>query len=272
MMKNSGKTLTTGKGIHARRRISIAPKQPLKPKLSPRRSVVLALAFCASLTLYVQQNFDEISGFVNRPVTKIRMDVQWQQLDDTEINRMLGGTMAKGFFDIDVASIKNRLEQNPWVAQAAVKRIWPDTLALDITEHVAIARWGDTQLLNQYGEIFAPRDISSAANLPRLQGPEESQFLVMQQYQQFSQVLFPAGLKLTELELSSRGSWEVTLNESMELAVGRDNLTEKLERFVDFYMKQPKTKADLFEHIDLRYSNGIAVKSKQQDLTGVAIR
>ena len=270
-MKDSKKIMTTGKGIHARRRVSIAAKQPLKPTFSARRAAILVLMLCVSLSLYAQQNLAEISRFINRPVTKIRTDAQWQQLNEAEVSRMLAGTMGKGFFDIDVASIKAKLEQNPWVAQASVKRVWPDSLALDITEHVAIARWGDKQLLNQYGEIFAPKEISSAGQLPRLQGPEGSQFLVMKQYQQFSQILFPAGLKLTALVLSSRGGWQVTANETMQLAVGRNDLTGKLERFVDFYTKQPKTKVDLFEHVDLRYGNGIAVRNKSEDLSGVAV-
>lgn len=207
---------------------------------------------------------------MNRPITKVRMDVQWQQLSEAEIRLILQDSMGKGFFDTDVARIKADVEQYPWVAQASVKRIWPDTLTLQITEHVAIARWGDRQLLNQFGETFAPADISNASHLPRLQGPAESQFQVMQQFQQFSQIMFPAGLKITELTLSSRGSWDLVVNETLEIAVGRSDFTEKLERFVDFYVRQSNVES--FEAIDLRYGNGIAVKSKEQDLTGVAIR
>lgn len=178
--------------------------------------------------------------------------------------------MGKGFFDVDVADVKTKLEQHPWVAQASVKRLWPDSLVLQLTEHVAIARWGEKDLLNQYGEIFSPRDITSAAHLPRLQGPNDSQFLVMKQYQQFTQILFPAGLRLSELALSSRGSWQMVVNDGLQVAVGRNDLTEKLERFVEFYANQPKTNAELFATVDLRYGNGIAVKNKTQDLTEVA--
>lgn len=244
----------------------------MKPKYSAQRATILVATLCACIGLLVLQNFNEIAHFVNRPITKVRMDVQWQQLNEAEMRLVLRDSMGKGFFDTDVARIKSDVERYPWVAQAAVKRIWPDTLTLQIAEHVAIARWGNGQLLNQFGETFAPADISSASHLPRLEGPAESQFQVMQQFQQFSQIMFPAGLKITELTLSSRGSWDLVVNETLEIAVGRRDFTEKLERFVDFYVRQPKTITDSFEAIDLRYGNGIAVKSKEQDLTGVAIR
>lgn len=263
---------STGQGIHARRRVSIAPRQPLKPRYSPRRSGLLIAALFVSTGILAHQNFDTISYFVNRPVVKVRMDAQWQQLREAEIRNLLSGVMGRGFFEIDVAQVKQRLEQHPWVAQAAVQRVWPDSLALEITEHVAIARWQDSSLLNQYGEIFRPAQLDALGKLPRLTGPNESQFLMMQQYQRFSQVLFPSGMKLTELELSSRGSWDLVLNETLHVKVGRANLNEKLERFVRFYENQPKGKSELFDSIDLRYGNGIAVRSRQQDLTGVAIR
>lgn len=271
-MNNRTRTMTTGKGIHARRRVAISSRQPLKPRYSAHRSAVLLVAFVASLGLLAQQNHERIGQYINRPVVKVRMEAKWQELSEAEIRKLLTGFMGKGFFEIDVDGVKQRLEQHPWVAQASVKRLWPDTLALEISEHIAIAKWGETELLNQYGEIFKPSAISGQMQLPQLQGPFESQFLVMQQYQKFSQVLFPSGLRLTELELSSRGSWELTLNEAMHVAVGRSDLSEKLERFVKFYDSQPKTSSALFDSIDLRYGNGIAVKSREPNFTGVAAR
>jgi cell division protein FtsQ len=262
----------TGRGVHAKRRVSIAPRQPLKPRYSARRSGVLLALLLASVGILAQQNRAAIENYINRPVVKIRMDVNWQQLDENEIGNLLAGIIGKGFIDIDVEQVKQRLEQHPWIAQASVQRVWPDSLALEITEHVAIARWRESELLNQYGEIFKPAQLEHLGTLPRLQGPQDSQFAMMQQYQKFSQVLFPSGLRLTELKLSPRGSWDLTLNESMHVAVGRTNLNEKLERFVKFYEAQPKSSSDLFDSIDLRYGNGIAIKNKVGDLTGVAIR
>ncbi|MSR11793.1 MAG: cell division protein FtsQ/DivIB [Gammaproteobacteria bacterium] len=271
-MKQNNKLMRNGSGIHARPRVSIAARQPLKPKYSAHRTTILLGVLCISAGLAVQQNFNEIFGFVNRPITRVQMNEQWQQLNERDIRQLLQGTMGKGFFEVDVAKVKSAIEQHPWVARASVRRVWPDTLSMDITEHVAIARWGENQLLNLHGATFAPADLAGASHLPRLQGPEASQFQVMQQYQLFSQILFPAGLKLTELTLTARGSWQITLNDSLQVAIGRSDLTEKMERFVEFYISQPKTNAEAFEAIDLRYGNGIAVRNKQQDLTGVAIR
>ena len=168
--------------------------------------------------------------------------------------------------------IKQTLEQHPWVFRASVKRLWPDTLSLLLTEQVAIARWGESQLLNQLGEIFEPGNLEKIGALPKLTGPEQRQFEVMQQYQLLNQVLFPAGLKLTGLSLSSRGSWELSLNEDMRVVAGRSDVIEKVERFVGFYAAQSATQTAGIESVDLRYSNGMAIKNTEQELAGVAVR
>jgi cell division septal protein FtsQ len=74
------------------------------------------------------------------------------------------------------------------------------------------------------------------------------------------------------LFLSSRGSWNLTLNEHMYVSAGRGEVGEKLERFVRFYDGQDVLHAKRFRTIDLRYGNGIAIASANQELTSVAIR
>lgn len=265
------RTIKTGSGIHAIRRTPLPGSQPLKPKYSPRRSLILLLAFSFSLALLIQQNHQDISSFLNRPVSKVRIENQWQQLDDNEVRLLLSSFMGNGFFDFDVEGVKEKLEQHPWVLQASVKRVWPDTLSLQLTEQVAIARWGERQLLNQYGEIFEPAGAQSLLTLPTLIGPDLLQREVMEQYQKLSQILFPSGLRLSGLSLSRRGSWELILNEGIQVVAGRSNVIEKTQRFVDFFDKQDPALSSRFQSIDLRYGNGIAVKSKNSDLTGVAV-
>ena len=94
----------------------------------------------------------------------------------------------------------------------------------------------------------------------------------MLQYQGLNQILFPAGLRLSGLSLSKRGSWEYLLNEQMQVAAGRDDVFEKTQRFIDFYLIQPFEESSQFLSIDLRYSNGIAIRDTESNFTGVAVR
>lgn len=231
--------------------------------------MLAAVLVCVALVMV--QNRAGISGFLNRPVSKVRIENQWQRISEAEVGKVLAPFMGNGFFDFDVVDAKEELERHPWIFQASVTRIWPDSLSLHLTEQVAIARWGDDQLLNQYGKLFQPEKSRESNSLPLLTGPEDSQETVMLQYQKLNQILFPAGLRLSGLSLSKRGSWEYLLNEQMQVAAGRDDVFEKTQRFIDFYTSQPPQQSSRFRSIDLRYGNGIAVRDIESTFTGVAI-
>ena len=80
------------------------------------------------------------------------------------------------------------------MAQASVRRVWPDRLVIQLDEQLPVARWGDSALLNNEGKAFKPQNIGSFSELPRLSGPERAKRKVMRQYQQFSGLLRPQGM------------------------------------------------------------------------------
>jgi cell division protein FtsQ len=152
----------------------------------------------------------------------------------------------------------------------SIKRLWPESLGLNITEYTVIARWNENELLSQTGGVFQPIDLTNLKSLPRLFGPEDSESRVMEQYHAFNQILFSSDLKLTSLKLTARGSWDLMVNDSIKIKVGRSELVERLQRFKDFYERQKM--ADELVDVDLRYGNGIAIKRLEKNLTELATR
>jgi len=222
--------------------------------------------------LGVTVKYNDISQFINRPITKIKMQNQWQHVTEEEIKILLTGHMGTGFFRFNVNELKSLLENHPWVNEAAIKRLWPDSIAIQIEEHFPIAQWNENELLNQQGEIFQPERTDELAVLPQLFGPKDSQIQVMDQYQLFNQILFSSGLKLTGLTLTHRGSWSLTVNNSMEITVGRSEIVSRLQRFVDFYERQTIRTTMNIGEVDLRYGNGIAIKNLTRNVSEVAVR
>ena len=271
-MTTTSRTIRTGSGIYSTHRNFSSRNQPLKLKSSGKRGFYIFAGILIFAALGMVQNRANISGFLNRSVSKVRIENKWQRISEAEVSQVLAPFMGNGFFDFDVVEAKQELEHHPWVLRASVTRVWPSTLSLHLTEHVAIARWGNEQLLNQYGEIFQTERVLELNVLPLLTGPEGSQEAVMCQYQKLSQILLPAGLRLSGLSLSKRGSWEYFLNEQFQVAAGRNDVFEKTRRFIDFYTGQPFEQSSQFLSIDLRYGNGIAVRKAESDFTGVAIR
>lgn len=258
-------------GIRPRRTRPVG-KQPLKPRQSVRLAPYIALTGMLSLLLMLVLNFSAIANFVNRPITRVVMENEWQHVNESAISQTIGVYLGSGFFDFNVADLQSELEALPWVRQAAITRVWPDSLSLHLEEELAIARWGDRGLLNQQGEIFFPDNAAELATLPRLLGPEGRQAEVMRQYQVLNELLFPAGLRLAELSLSERGSWNLNLNNQIDVVVGREKVIERMNRFIAFYQKSPNYERNQIVAADLRYDNGLAIATADSSLSGVAAR
>lgn len=246
--------------------------RPIKSTIFKRSIFLLFSLTLLTGFIWLIRNSEDISKYVNRPITKVRMDNQWQRVSESEIRQLIRGYMGAGFFQFDISGVKETLKLHSWVDEVSVKRVWPDSLSLKLTENIAIARWGQGQLLNQYGEIFRPQNVGKFTSLPLLAGPLDHQISVMQKYQLLSQLLFSSGLKLSGLNLSPRGSWELTLNDSIQIIVGKEKISERLQRFIDFYEGQPAKQTARINSADLRYDNGMAIRQSPDEPPEVAIR
>lgn len=233
------------------------------------RTGLLLVFLALSLLLLLSQYIAEIRALVNKPVQTVLMANPLQRVDEQNVREVLANHLSVGFFALDVQAIKTALEADPWVEKATITRIWPDTLSVAITEEIAIARWGGSALLNQFGETFEPYTMEDDLALPLLNGPQGQQRRVMEQYQTFSQMLFSSGLRIRELSLNERGSWSLRLHNGAEVMIGRNEVVERMQRFVSLYDRHLYSQLDQIEAFDLRYNNGISIRKKTDMPVGI---
>lgn len=184
------------------------------------------------------------------------------------LERHAGQWLGKSFFTTDLADIKVSLEQRPWVESAAVRRQWPDGLVIEVREHKPLAYWNDSQLISRTGEVFLPRNREVAGALPRLRGPEGRAREVIDRGREMANALDARGIGFAGIALEERGAWTLTLANGIEVALGRDQVEERFERFLTVYGERLASRADQVERIDARYTNGVAVRWKP--LTGAS--
>ena len=233
---------------------------------------MLASLVTAVILLTIQQNEEHLVHALSRPVFNVRVESAQRFVTEEELINLISRYLGSSFFAFDVSEAKQSLEQHPWIRRVSVKKVWPDVLVLDIQEEVAIARWGDGQLINQFGEIFEPPGRQHTAGLPLLVGSEGEQYRVMEQYRAVSQQLFSVGLRATFLSLSQRGNWTLILNDSIPVTLGREKTIERLARFIELYQSPDLMDFEKLASVDLRYDNGIAVKLAAEDSVELAIR
>ncbi|MDR3478531.1 MAG: cell division protein FtsQ/DivIB [Gammaproteobacteria bacterium] len=185
-----------------------------------------------------------------------------QHLNHDEVQSLVLPFVSKGFFFVDVDRIKERILQLPWVAQVVVRRVWPNQVIITVNEKIPFALWNDASLLSEAGELFTPAVESYPNGLPALAGPPGEQIRMTKYYARMNSLLTPLHFKIARLELTPGMAWTVTLDNGVKLNVGHKDVLTRISHFVKVYPKIVGDRVADVEYIDLRYSNGMAVRWK----------
>ena len=177
------------------------------------------------------------------------------------IERIVRREIDGNFFALRIGELRGALEQVPWVRRVEVRRVWPDRLEVKLEEHVPLARWAAGGAVNTHGERF---DGTAPADLPLFVGPEGAEAEIAARYPRFARLVQPLGAPLERIVLTPRYAWQLRLANGLSLMLGRDgDLAEsRLQRFVDVYDATLGRLPGRHEYVDLRYTNGFAVRVK----------
>ncbi len=198
--------------------------------------------------------------YFDRPIAALQVEGEFQRVAVVQIEAAVKEFRGAGFLSVDLDAVRQALEAIPWVDHARVARHWPDGLRVSLTEHVPAARWGEHGLMNMRGELFLRSNAQHVPlELPLLLGPEGTQQQVTRLFFDLEPQLLKVGLRLSQVELDARGSWQLMLTNGVQVRLGRQDVRARLERLV--YSAGPLLSAQTgaISYIDLRYSNGFSV-------------
>jgi cell division protein FtsQ len=145
------------------------------------------------------------------------------------------------------------------VDRARVQRLWPDRIRVEVVEQQAAARWGEDGLLNTRGELFATGVRHVPPELPRLDGPPGTEWQVAQRYLAIQGRLVEQGLRVAALSMDPRGAWQMRLSNGVTVRLGRRQVDERMERFMQVGAQVIAGRAADIDYIDMRYSNGFSI-------------
>lgn len=196
------------------------------------------------------------------PITKVLVEGEFVHLRPDIIQQAVEESVDGGFFKVDVEAIRQRLLNEPWIRAATIRRVWPQTLHVQVTEQSPAARWGEHALLNDAGDIFVPSSDQIPTGLPKLSGPLGTEISILRRYEQFGATLKTLNLTISEVRLSARHAWELKTADGKTLALGRDQVDRRLQRFVFGYRRGLDDLWAGIGRVDLRYTNGFAVSAQ----------
>ncbi|PLX99951.1 MAG: cell division protein FtsQ [Desulfuromonas sp.] len=184
-------------------------------------------------------------------------------------------------FDLDLDLIGRKIEGDPWVRSASVRRIFPRQMVIEIQERqpVAVVNLGYLYYLDDHGEIFKVLENGDKLDYPLVSGFDYER--AQQHDSEYAELLeriveLIGDLKerelfnldqVSEIHLEADGGLALfTLEGGVRIKIGSRDFAGKIDRLERIYAKlQPQLKA--LDYIDLNVAEKIIVRIERSDRT-----
>lgn len=178
------------------------------------------------------------------------------------------------FFTANLDDVRAAFEQVPWVRKASVQRVWPDRLQVTLEEHQVLGTWGeDGKLISVDGEVFTANlaEAEEDTELLSFSGPDGSEQIVLKQYGEFKEWFSVLALSPNLVQYSARSAWSLRLNNGLYVELGKaqdsNGLKTRVEQLIKVYPQLLARLKDNIVSVDMRYPNGLALKSSRSELS-----
>jgi cell division protein FtsQ len=239
------------------------PKNRRKPQQTRWRMPRInwrALAVVLGVPAVIGAGVVGVGWVLDQPIETVSVAGRFQRVAPGDVERLVKSEVhAAGLLSVDLASVRRAIHTLPWVDAVSVQRAWPRGLDVLVIEQTAAARWGERGLLNTRGELFDSDERHIPPELAQLSGPEGKESLVAQRYLAAEGRLQQAGLRLTGMRLDARGAWEIDLANGVTVRLGRRQVDERFEKFMNTALKLVTQRGEDIAYVDMRYTNGFAI-------------
>lgn len=242
-------------------------KLPLDIKLmnglSAGMMVLIIILLLMQFAKTIKTDVADLHGIV------ITGDSKYQNISN--IRDAILPSLAGGVVDINLRVVKSIFESLPLVRSATVKRVYPNRINVNLTEHIAVGVWGDSddgKMVNVYGEIFdvGADELAEFSSYPKFNGSDSQTLSIVSMHQKLK-TLFPLmNTHISKIQLSPRGNWSIFLANGTQLELGRGNVEQIFENLklalhtaLKVAEKYGKNVQDI-KYLDLRYRGGYAIQ------------
>lgn len=177
-----------------------------------------------------------------------------------QIRAAVGPAASRGFFGVDLAEVRSGALSLPWVATAEVRKVWPDTLEISVTEREVLGRKGLDQLVDVSGNVFQARGAGDTRGLPLLDAEPAQMAQLAEYYRMAQDDIEPLGRQITVARMSPRGALELQLNDGLEVHLGSRDHLPRWRRFIGSLPRLSALDPRPIAAVDLRYTHGYAVR------------
>lgn len=196
-----------------------------------------------------------------------------QRVSAEEIVALSNIQLGSGIFDLDLQRIGRKIEENPWIARASVRRQFPRDVLIDVEERqpVAILSLDYLYYVDGSGAIFKSLEASDRLDLPVISGlkpedlqrnPELAEQHLRDAVGLLKQLTFRQNLKLedvSEIHIDQQGFSLVTCRGGIPIRLGQRDFAGKLDRLEKVFAELQSRLLSL-AYIDLNVDDRVIVR------------
>jgi cell division protein FtsQ len=183
-----------------------------------------------------------------------------KEVSREEILTTAGVTGHASLLFLDADAARTRLMANPWIADAAVFKLYPDRLQITITERQAFALWqqdGRVSVIATDGTVLEPFVEDRYRGLPLVVGKgaerQAKDFLaIVERYPDIRSTL-RASILIAERR------WNLRLTNGIDVRLQENNVEQALERLVTLDRDKKLLSRDIVA-VDLRLPDRVTVR------------
>ena len=201
-----------------------------------------------------------VGWVLDQPIESVSVAGRFQRVAPVDVERVVKAQVhGAGLLSVDLAAVRHAIHTLPWVDAVSVQRAAALCSRTSTSSPRGQARWGERGLLNTRGELFDSDERHIPPELAQLSGPAGKESVVAQRYLAAEGRLLQAGLRLTALRLDARGAWELDLANGVTVRLGRRQVDERFEKFMNSALKLVTQRGEDIAYVDMRYTNGFAI-------------
>jgi cell division septal protein FtsQ len=254
------------------RRARVSPARKRRWRLS-WWTVARATAACAVAGLALYQTLSFVLASEALTVTRITVQGN-QRMSKGEVLGLLDGLSGASIVMTDLEGWRQRILASPWVADAAIRRMFPGTLAVSITERhpIGIGRIKGTLFLiddtgtviDEFGPNYADMDLpvidGLGVNLGQEGSPDEARAALAGRLMSDLERRPGLAARVSQIDVTDRRNAIVLLKgDTALLRLGDERFSERVQAYLDL-MPALRERMPGIDYVDLRFGERVVVR------------
>ncbi len=186
------------------------------------------------------------------------------ELDEAEVLQAAGIDERGSLAFFDAAHARQRLEAQPLIREATVRKLYPGELTIQLQEREAFALWqlnGEISIISSDGTVIDKLSDARFAHLPLVVGPGANK-----RAREYVVLLGEAGSLRQEIRgatLVSERRWTLKLNNGLDVRLPEDKADEAVRRLERFAREHRLLDKDIIA-IDMRQSDRVTLRLTEE--------